>query len=110
MVLLVLSTFPDSTAAAEAVRSLVGERLAACGTLLPGARSIYAWKGGIEDAEETVVLLKTTAALYARLEKRLAKIHPYEVPEIIAWEPGAVARPYAAWVEDAVGAGESPDP
>lgn len=105
MVLLVLSTFPDPTAAAGAVRTLVGEKLAACGTILPGARSIYAWQGGIEDTEETAVLLKTTPALYARLEKRLAKIHPFDVPEIIAWEPGAVSRPYAAWVADSVGGG-----
>ena len=97
--ILVLSTFPDADAAASVVRVLVGEKLAACGNILPGVRSIYAWEGGIEDTLEVAVLIKTEAALYAKLEKRLAKLHPYEVPEIVAWEPGAVAKPYAAWVE-----------
>lgn len=102
MPLLVLTTFPDADAAAGAVRTLVGEKLAACGTILPGARSIYAWQGQIEDTAEAVILLKTTPKLYAKLEKRLAKLHPYEVPEIIAWEPGAVSAPYAAWLESCV--------
>ncbi len=100
--LLVLSTFPDAGQAAAAVRALVEEKLAACGTIMPGARSIYAWEGKLEDAAEVVVLLKTEPALYGKLERRLAKLHPYEVPEIIAWEPGAAAKPYAAWVAGCV--------
>ena len=101
--LLVLTSFPDTDAAASAARALVEEKLAACGTVLPGARSIYAWEGKTEDSPEVLLLLKTESTLYAKLEKRLAKLHPYEVPEIIAWEPGAVHRPYAAWVADAIG-------
>jgi len=100
--LLVLTSFPENETAAAAVRTLVEEKLAACGTLLTGARSIYAWQGKIEDASEVVVLLKTRSALYAKLEKRLAKLHPYDVPEIVAWEPGAVHRPYADWVAAAL--------
>lgn len=100
--LLVLTSFPDADKAAALARILVEEKLAACGTILPGARSIYAWEGKIEDAAEVLLLLKTEAALYAKLEKRLAKLHPYDVPEILAWEPGAVHRPYAAWVAGTV--------
>jgi len=100
--LLVLTSFPDADGAASAARVLVEEKLAACGTVLPGARSIYAWEGRIEDASEVLLLLKTESASYAKLEKRLAKLHPYDVPEIVAWEPGAVHRPYAAWVAGAV--------
>ena len=100
--LLVLASFPEAEAAASCIRTLVEEKLAACGTIVPGARSIYAWEGKIEDAMEVLVFLKTEASLYAKLEKRLAKLHPYEVPEIVAWEPGAVHRPYAAWVAGTV--------
>ncbi len=96
--LLVLTSFPDAEAAATVVRTLVEEKLMACGTILPAARSIYAWQGRIEDNAEVVVILKTAPRLYAKLEKRLAKLHPYEVSEIIAWEPGAVSAPYAAWI------------
>lgn len=100
MILLVLATFPDADSAASAVRTLVEEKLAACGNIFPGVRSIYAWQGKIEDAAEVAVLLKTRSPLYAKLEKRLSKLHPYETPEIIAWEPGAVSKPYAAWVAE----------
>jgi periplasmic divalent cation tolerance protein len=101
--LVVMTSFPDADAAAAAARTLVEEKLAACGSILPGARSIYRWQGKTEDTAEVLLLLKTEASSYAKLEKRLAKIHPYEVPEIMAWEPGAVHRPYAAWVAAALG-------
>ena len=54
--LLVFSTFASEEDAARAVRALVAERLAACGTLLPGARSLYLWQGAVADEREVVVL------------------------------------------------------
>jgi periplasmic divalent cation tolerance protein len=102
MVLLVFCTFPDGETAARIVRTLVGEKLAACGNLVPGVRSIYAWEGKIEDTPEVLVVLKTAGPAYARLEKRLLKLHPYDTPEIVAVEAGAAARAYAAWVAAAV--------
>lgn len=99
MILLVFTTFPDADVAAGVVRQLVEEKLAACGTILPGARSIYGWEGKIEDNAEVLVLLKTLGPNYTRLEKRLAKLHPYDTPEILALEAGAANRAYAAWVE-----------
>lgn len=103
MPLLILSTFPDVESAAAIVRTLVEEKLIACGNIFPAVRSIYAWQGKIEDTAEVVVLLKTSPALYAKLEKRLTKLHPYEVPEIIAWESGAASKPYTAWIAEATG-------
>lgn len=98
MVLLVFCTFPDEVVAADIVRQLVGEKLAACGNIIPGVRSIYAWEGRLEDTSEVLVVFKTTGAAYAKLEKRLGKLHPYETPEILALEAGAAAKAYAAWV------------
>lgn len=98
MIRLVITTFSGSDDAAKAVRLLVEERLAACGTILPGARSIYAWEGSVEDASEVVVVLKTSAAAWPALEARLREVHPYKVPEIIALDPESVSGEYAAWV------------
>lgn len=98
MVLLVFCSFPDEEAAAAATTSLVAEKLVACGSIIPGVRSIYAWEGKLEDNTEVMVLFKTSGPLYAKLEKRLARLHPYETPEIVAIEAGAVAKPYAAWL------------
>ena len=102
MVLLVFCTFPDADTAAAVTKTLVGEKLVACGTILPGARSIYEWEGKLEDASEVLVLFKTAGPAYAKLEKRLLKLHPYDMPEILAVEAGGVSKAYAAWVAAAV--------
>lgn len=98
MVLLVFCNFPDERAAHAATTCLVEERLVACGTILPGVRSVYVWEGKMEDAAEVMVIFKTTGPVYAKLEKRLRTLHPYKNPEIVAIEAGAASRPYAAWV------------
>lgn len=98
MVLLVLCSFPDADTAASVTHTLVGEKLVACGKILPGVRSVYSWEGKIEDSAEVLVLFKTHPSAYSRLEKRLTKLHPYETPEILAFEAGAAAKAYAAWV------------
>jgi periplasmic divalent cation tolerance protein len=97
---LLFTTFANADDAARAVRTLVDERLAACGTILPGARSIYRWKDAVEDTGESVVLLKTSSRAVAELEKRLRAIHPYEVPEILVVDPVAVSAEYAGWVNE----------
>ena len=102
MVLLVFCTFPDADTAAAVTKTLVGEKLIACGTILSGARSIYEWEGKMEDASEVLVLFKTASPAYAKLEKRLLKLHPYDMPEIVALEAGAASKGYAAWVASAV--------
>jgi periplasmic divalent cation tolerance protein len=102
MVLLVFCTFPDADTAAAVTKTLVGEKLIACGTILPGARSIYEWEGKMEDASEVLVLFKTAGPAYAKLEKRLLKLHPYDMPEIVALEAGAASKAYAGWVASAV--------
>jgi len=98
MVLLVFCTFPDEESAAGAIRTLVGEKLVACGTILPRARSIYIWEGRLEESVEAMVLFKTAGTSYAKLEKRLLKLHSYKTPEIVAVEAGGVSKAYAAWV------------
>jgi len=98
MIHVVLTTFANAEDAAKAVRTLVDEQIIACGTILPGARSIYRWKDAIEDTKESVVLLKTSAERFPALEERLRAIHPYETPEIIALDPTAVSKDYADWI------------
>lgn len=93
-----LSTFASEEDAARVVRALVEEGLAACGTILPGARSVYQWKGGIEESPEVVVLFKLAAANREAFALRLAELHPYQVPEIVFLGPSGVSGPYRAWV------------
>jgi periplasmic divalent cation tolerance protein len=109
MIRLVLTTFANAEDAAKAVRTLVEERFAACGTVLPAARSIYRWKDAIEDSAESLVLIKTSAERYPDLERKLHSIHPYETPEIVALDPAAVSSDYADWVIQCIGGIEKPE-
>ena len=66
--------------------------------LIPGVESIYRWQGEVENTPEILAIFKTSAAVFPQFEQELADLHPYEVPEIVAIEPSAVAETYAAWV------------
>jgi periplasmic divalent cation tolerance protein len=52
----VLVTAPTVEVAASLGRALVDERLIACATLVPGARSIYRWKGEVCEVPEVLRL------------------------------------------------------
>ena len=103
---LILSTFADEASASSALRSLLDERLIACGSIVPGVRSIYRWKGKVEESSEVQVILKTTAEAASRCIARLAALHPYEVPEIVEVEPSSVSAPYASWIRESLSPGE----
>jgi periplasmic divalent cation tolerance protein len=99
---LILTTFADESEAEPIVRQLLLERLIACGTLLPGARSLYHWKGVVEEASEVVVLFKTDEVHSSTCMARLAELHPYETPEILEVVPESFSLPYAAWIKEAL--------
>jgi periplasmic divalent cation tolerance protein len=100
---LLMTTFSDRESAAAVIRSLLEERLIACGSILPGVTSLYHWEGAIKEAPEVVVLMKTEQAHSKRCMVRLQELHPYEVPEIILLDPEAVSRVYAGWVMEVLG-------
>jgi len=81
---LAVTTVPSAEEGRRIVKELVERRLIACGNVLPGATSIYRWKGAIEESVEAVVLMKTTAARWPELQRAFPALHPYDVPELIA--------------------------
>lgn len=97
-VFLILSTCPDADTAQRLARILVEERLAACVSLLSGAVSTYRWQGRVEQATEVQLLAKTPADRRDALMARLAELHPYELPEILAVETAAGLPAYLDWV------------
>ena len=105
--LLVWSTFPDEESARRIARTLVEERLAACANLLPRVESVYRWKGAVETAAEVWGLFKTTREAYPRLEARLQALHPYELPEIVAFRPEHGLPAYLQWIAANAGPAEA---
>lgn len=94
---IVLTTVPQA-AAETIVRTLVEERLAACGNLV-AATSIYRWQGELCRDPETVVLMETTVDRVAALVSRLEVLHPYECPKIVVLAPEQVNAAYVAWAQ-----------
>jgi periplasmic divalent cation tolerance protein len=100
--LVVLSTFPDADTAARVARTLVELQLAACVNVVPAVRSIYRWEGKVCDEAETLAVIKTTAECYAALAAKIAELHPYQVPELIALPLADGHPPYLAWLAEQV--------
>ena len=89
----------DNQATADRIAdALVGEGLAACVTLLPGAQSVYRWEGRVERGEEVQLLIKTSRAAFAALRERLCALHPYEVPELVACDLVDGLPAYLDWI------------
>lgn len=99
MTKLVLTTAPEKEAERMA-RALVEERLCACAQVLPPMRSVYWWKGKVEDAEERLILLKTDEVHLERLEARLTELHPYDVPEFVAMDVAHASAAYFSWLKE----------
>jgi len=95
---LLLSTCPDAASADTIARALVGERLAACVTRLPGAVSLYEWQGELEQAEEVQLLIKTRGDCLPQAIARLCELHPYDLPEALALPVSAGLPAYLDWV------------
>lgn len=97
-VLVVLSNLPDQASAARLAATLVDLRAAACANVLAPCASVYRWQGKVETSAEVPVLMKTSRAAYARLEKIVREHHPYELPEIIVLRVEDGLPGYLNWV------------
>jgi periplasmic divalent cation tolerance protein len=102
MHLLCLITVPTPDEASRIARALVEERLAACVNIVPWMHSVYRWRGAVEEADEILLVAKTTRASFGRLRDRVLALHSYEVPEVIA-VPIETGNPeYLSWIEESV--------
>ncbi len=97
--IIVLTTCESSQDAQTIAETLVEKRLAACVNILPGLKSVYRWKGKVENAAELLLLIKTRRGLFEQLSAELERIHPYEVPEVIALPVVDGAPSYLEWLE-----------
>ena len=91
--IVVLTTVASDEEGVRLVRALLERRLIACGTLVPGARSLYRWQGKIADEREVVVILKTRSARLETLQAAFGELHPYKVPELLALPVSAEKTP-----------------
>lgn len=101
--IVVLSTAPSQAEAIRLARHLLTRRVAACVNILPGARSVYRWKGAVEEAEEHVLIIKSRRDLFELLQRELASLHTYEVPEVVALPVIDGSESYLSWLDGELG-------
>jgi periplasmic divalent cation tolerance protein len=103
--LVVMITAPADEASGLA-RSLVELRLAACVNMLPGLRSWFWWEGRVDEAQETLLLAKTTREQLEALIAAIRERHSYQVFDAIALPISGGYTPYLEWI----GASVAPPP
>ena len=92
---LVLTTVDSGEKAEEIARRLVERRVAACVSVSSPVTSFYHWEGKLEQSREWILIIKTPD--YAKLQKELLEIHPYQVPEFIVFRADHVLESYLKW-------------
>ena len=97
--IVVLSTCASPEEADRIARGLVEKRLAACVNVLPGVRSLYRWKGVVEEATEVLLVIKSSRALFNQLRIEIERTHSYEVPEVIAMQVVDGSERYLGWMD-----------
>jgi periplasmic divalent cation tolerance protein len=103
-----VSTTTDSKEGAERIaRRVVEERLAACVQITGPVKSIYWWKGVMEEAEEWLLVMKTVKGIYLKVEEEIRRIHPYETPEIVAVPIVEGSMAYLDWIGAETGTGSN---
>ena len=102
--IVVFCTCATEQEAEKLARVLVEARVAACATIVPGARSIYRWQGAIESNAEWLLMIKSSRQLFDQLRAAIEKEHSYEVPEVLALPVVAGAPNYLNWLEVQLGA------
>jgi len=94
----VLVTAPDLKTARRLAKAALSGRLIACANLVPRIESHYWWQGRIERGTEVLLVLKTTTARLARLEKLILARHPYDTAEFIVLPLRGGSQRYLDWL------------
>lgn len=95
---IVFSTTDSKAAAHQLALQLVSENLAACVNIIPNVSSVYKWKGELEEAAESLLVMKTKDSLLPALLRRIKELHTYEVPEAVAISIESGLPEYLAWI------------
>lgn len=97
---IILTTFPADRDHVPFASALVEERLAACVNILPPMSSVYRWEGAVERADERQLVMKTTAGKVDALLRRVAELHPYDVPELLVIPVLGASAAYGTWLTE----------
>jgi periplasmic divalent cation tolerance protein len=99
---IVLTTTGSRDEAQRIARALVERQLAGCVNIVPQVNSVYRWEGKVEQAEEWLLMIKTTAAVFPQVRDAIKELHSYELPECVCMVIEDGSPEYLRWLDDAV--------
>jgi periplasmic divalent cation tolerance protein len=99
--IVVLITAGSEEEAHKIAELLVNEKKAACVNIVPGVDSLFRWKGKLDSARESLLLIKTRALLFPEIVELVKRTHSYEVPEIITLPIIGGSEDYLKWLDSA---------
>ena len=97
--IVVLTTCNSQEQGAQLARHLIEHRLAACVSIVTGARSFYRWRGEIEQAAEVVLIVKSRRDVFEKLRDAIVQLHSDEIPEVIALPVVDGSEGYLSWLD-----------
>lgn len=103
---LVLVTTPTVEEAEAVSRSLLEKRLIACVNIVRDVKSLFWWRGKIDEAGEALLIMKTRIEKLLDLIRSIKEKHSYTVPEIIAIPILAGYHEYLKWLDESTGNNE----
>ena len=100
--IVIVITTKNSDEAHKIARALLEDKLIACANIMPGIQSVFWWEGKVDQAEETMMVLKSKRSLFKKIVKKVKSLHSYSVPEVIAL-PILDGNPdYLRWIDESV--------
>lgn len=81
-------------------RAVVEEGLAACVNVVGGCKSVYRWKGGVEEDDEVLMLAKTTRERFEAFAERVVALHSYDTPEVISVPLSEISEGYRRFLDE----------
>jgi len=100
---IVLVTCASRQEARKIAKEVVGAKLAACVNVISASlESIYRWKGKVETATEFLLVIKTTTGRLGALEKKVVRLHSYDLPEFLVLNVAGGSRAYLKWLAEMI--------
>lgn len=98
----VLITTPSREEAERIARDLLSKKLAACVNMVSDVKSLFWWEEKIDEANESLLVIKTRLDQMKELIESVKQIHSYTVPEIIALPIITGNTRYLEWINQTI--------
>jgi len=96
IVVLITTGTPEEAQRIAAV--LLEQRKAACVNIVPRVSSRFWWRGELDSAEESLLIVKTKATVLDEVVSLVKEAHSYDVAEVIALPVVGGSQDYLDWM------------